>query len=442
MINCGIYPRKSKRADNSDSMDLQIDMGIRYLNDKYGSGNYNLTIYDGDYALTGHSTAKRKDFQRMMNDVRSGKINLVVIMRYDRIARNMRDFCNLYHDMEEAGCNLVSISQQIDTSTPYGKNFMYQMAAMAELEWAIISERYKDTAKYKREHGYAYTGRVPYGYKIELQADGHKRVVKDPEHDAKIVFDFYKKHKSKMETVRFVKENYKENFTYDMLRKMFETEMYLGKVNGNSNFCEKYLTEEEWKEIKNVKVCKFTPSNRIYLFAGLVKCPYCGNSMVSTTTGQNHLQYYRCGYYNHERIHDGILVRESIIEESLLMHLEPILDKKISDVNISSNYRIKSANKQISNLEKQKERLNYMFEKGRIDIEQYEKKFSELEKLIEGYTPKKEVDYESIKGKLTSDWKDMYKSLDANHKKVFWHNIIRNIIINEQKEIVDLDFCN
>ena len=83
-----------------------------------------------------------------------------------------------------------------------------------------------------------------------------------------------------------------------------------------------------------------------------------------------------------------------------------------------------------------------MFEKGRIDIEQYEKKFSELEKLIEGYTPKKEVDYESIKGKLTSDWKDMYKSLDANHKKVFWHNIIRNIIINEQKEIVDLDFCN
>ena len=101
-----------------------------------------------------------------------------------------------------------------------------------------------------------------------------------------------------------------------------------------------------------------------------------------------------------------------------------------------------TANKQISNLEKQKERLNYMFEKGRIDIEQYEKKFSELEKLIEGYTPKKEVDYEAIKGKLTSDWKDMYKSLDANHKKVFWHNIIRNIIINEQKEIVDLDFCN
>lgn len=187
MINIAIYPRKSKANDNSQSMEQQVADCTEYIKRNYS--DYSITVYDGDYALTGHSTAKRKDFQRMMNDVRAKKIQLVVIMRYDRIARNMRDFCNLYHDMEVNGCNLVSVSQQIDTSTPYGKNFMYQMANMAELEWAIISERYKDTAKYKREHGYAYTGRVPYGYKIELQEDGHKRVVKDPDHDARLVLD-------------------------------------------------------------------------------------------------------------------------------------------------------------------------------------------------------------------------------------------------------------
>ena len=136
------------------------------------------------------------------------------------------------------------------------------------------------------------------------------------------------------------------------------------------------------------------------------------------------------------------MVRESSIENSLLMHLEQILDKKISEVNISSKDRTKALNKQIYNLEKQKERLNYMFEKGRIDIDQYEKKFSELEKLTEDYAPQKEVNYESIKGKLNSNWKDIYKSLDANHKKVFWHNIILNIVINDQKKIIDLNFCN
>ena len=48
MINCAIYPRKSKAVDNSDSMDVQIDMCRRYLDEKYGSGNYTATVYDGD----------------------------------------------------------------------------------------------------------------------------------------------------------------------------------------------------------------------------------------------------------------------------------------------------------------------------------------------------------------------------------------------------------
>ncbi len=440
MINCGIYPRKSKKADNSDSMELQIDMGIRYLNDKYGEDNYHLTVYDGDYALTGHSTKKRKDFQRMMDDVRNGKIQLVVIMRYDRIARNMRDFCNLYHDMEEAGCNLVSISQQIDTSTPYGKNFMYQMAAMAELEWAIISERYKDTAKYKREHGYAYTGRVPYGYKIELQADGHKRVVKDPKHDARIVFDYYKTHKNKTETVQYIQENIEPSFTYDVLRKMFSSEMYIGKVTGNNHFCEPYLTEQEWDEIRTIKICKFTPSDKIYLFSGLVNCPYCNNMMQATTTGSRPLQYYRCGYVAHQKVHEGLLVRESAIEFMLLTRIETILDNQMSNVGILSNTEILSSKKQITALEKQKERLNYLFEKGRMEIKEYERKYSDIENQIEELKPRKEVSYTKVKETLSVGWVDMYQKLDAKHKKIFWHNLISKIIIDKRKEIVDIIF--
>lgn len=440
MISCAIYPRKSKRNDNSDSMELQIDSGIRYLNEKYGKDNYHLTVYDGDYALTGHSMQKRKDFQRMMDDVRNGKIQLVVIMRYDRIARNMRDFCNLYHDMEQAGCNLVSISQQIDTSTPYGKNFMYQMAAMAELEWAIISERYKDTAKYKREHGYAYTGKVPYGYKIELQADGHKRVVKDPAHDARIVFDYYKQCKNKTQTVQYIQENIEPSFTYDVLRKMFASEMYMGKVNGNANFCEPYLTEDEWSEIHTIKIHKFTPSDRIYLFSGLVSCPFCNNMMQSTTAGRRPLQYYRCGYVAHRKLHEGLLVRESAIEFMLLTRAEAILDNQMSNVGILSSTKKSSLKKQITALEKQKERLNYLFEKGRIEIEEYEKKYADVENQIEQLKPQKEVSYTKIKDTLSIGWKDMYCKLDDKHKKLFWHNLIDRIIIDKNKEVIDIIF--
>ena len=113
MIRCAIYPRKSKVVEESDSMEVQIDMCLRYLNDKYGEDNYIYTVYGGDYGVSGHSVTKRKDFQRMMQDVKSKKIQLVVIQRFDRIARNTRDFCNLYHDMEVSGCELISVSQQL-----------------------------------------------------------------------------------------------------------------------------------------------------------------------------------------------------------------------------------------------------------------------------------------------------------------------------------------
>ena len=195
MLNCAIYPRNSKQVDNSDSMDAQVDMCIRYLNDRYGADNYNVKIYDGDYGITGHSTKQRKDFQRMMNDIADKKINLVLIQRYDRIARNTRDFCNLYHDMEKNGCNLVSVSQQIDTTTPYGKKFMYDQASMAELEWALTSERRKDANRYARSIGKCTLPNhsIPFGYKAEV-IDGIRRMVKNHDQEEIVleIFEHFK----------------------------------------------------------------------------------------------------------------------------------------------------------------------------------------------------------------------------------------------------------
>ena len=119
MIRCAIYPRKSKQVNDSDSMETQISMCKQYLDTKYGKENYHVTIYDKDYGITGHTTTKRKDFLRMMQDIKDKKIELVLIQRYDRIARNTRDFCNIFYEMEKNNCSLVSVSQQIDTSTPY-----------------------------------------------------------------------------------------------------------------------------------------------------------------------------------------------------------------------------------------------------------------------------------------------------------------------------------
>ena len=165
VVRCAIYPRKSKQNDKSESMDVQIQMCEDYIKQNYE--NYTIKLYDKDYGVTGHSIKARKDFQRMMKDIKNGEIDIVVIQRYDRIARNTRDFCNLYHDMEKSGCNLVSVSQMIDTSTPYGKKFMYDLASTAELEWALNSERHKDVNKYARMRENAI---YPLRYAVRVQS--------------------------------------------------------------------------------------------------------------------------------------------------------------------------------------------------------------------------------------------------------------------------------
>lgn len=437
-MNCAIYPRKSKANDNSQSMEQQIAECENYINTNYpGSTIY---VYGGDYALTGHSTAKRKDFQRMMSDVRSKRIQLVVIMRYDRIARNMRDFCNLYHDIEEAGCNLVSVSQQIDTSTPYGKNFMYQMAAMAELEWAIISERYKDTAKYKREHGYAYTGRVPFGYKIEMQKDGKKRVVKNPDRDAMLVFQYYLNTGNKMKTVEYIQDNYYPEFTYEVFRRMLKTDMYIGSVNGNANFCEPYLTREELDKIRNVSVRKCTPSGRVYMFSGLIKCPICHETCYATTAGSTPRAYYRCGIVKHRKVHDGIMVPEERMESDLLARLDSILGQKIINAKVYAKNDNKSNIRKIEALQDQLKRIDYMFEKGRISSDVYDKKYSFIEAEIASIPKPEHENYENIAKALPDNWRDIYSDLDAEHRSAFWHQIIDKIVIDKDKNIDDVIF--
>lgn len=449
MINAAIYPRKSKSSDNSQSMEQQISDCEKYINEHYD--DVNIHIYDGDYALTGHSTKKRKDFQRMMEDVRSGKIKLVVIMRYDRIARNMRDFCNLYHDMEEAGCNLVSVSQQIDTSTPYGKNFMYQMAAMAELEWAIISERYKDTARYKIENGLAYYGTPPKGFKVAVCDDGKKRFVHDPDTEelARTALEMYHTFKSKRYVVRWIRDNMDPNFQICQLNSMINSDLYFGACRDNENFCEPYFSKEFMMELRGMKQVKSAPTGRIYIFKSLMRCPYCGYLMhgygratrdeKNPEKMNNLYKYYNCKQRQDLWNHPTVNISENNLERQLIDKIDLYIQEYLIDVD-TRNKKANSSNNKKQSLKEELERLNYMFEKGRIKLDYYERRYDEITAEIESVTPAVQDITEKIVSQFSGDWKDTYKNLSDLNKQAFWNGILKSITLSQTKEITAVTF--
>ena len=449
MINCAIYPRKSKAVDNSDSMDVQIDMCRRYLDDKYGSGNYTATVYDGDYGITGHSTKNRKDFQRMMRDVSDKKIQLVVIQRYDRIARNTRDFCNLYHDMEINGCNLVSVSQQIDTTTPYGKNFMYMQASMAELEWALNSERRKDTIRYAASIGKSILPdhSTPFGYHNAV-VDGVRRLVKEEQWEDAVadLFEYYRKYRNYSATARHINQQYGTNFEIQAIKRIIRSPFYYGCYKDNDNFCEPYISKEDWKDLQQKRPVIRTAGNKRteVLFSGMIRCPECNRLMRSCQKSHrsgNVYRYYHCEYHSTKMCGFAKVKSENLIEEMLLNRIDTFLAEREAAMSDQKSEKKHSTNN-VSKYRAELYRLNTMFLKGRISEEYYDTEYLRLNDLISQYEASSQS-HDSVKHLqevFVSDWKEMYKDLDKLHRKFFWRDVIRQIIVDDNMNVIDVIF--
>lgn len=449
MINCAIYPRKSKAVDNSDSMDVQIDMCRRYLDDKYGSGNYTATVYDGDYGITGHSTKNRKDFQRMMRDVSDRKIQLVVIQRYDRIARNTRDFCNLYHDMEINGCNLVSVSQQIDTTTPYGKNFMYMQASMAELEWALNSERRKDTIRYAASIGKSILPdhSTPFGYHNAV-VNGVRRLVKEEQWEDAVadLFEYYRKYRNYSATARHINQQYGTRFEIQAIKRIIRSPFYYGCYKDNDNFCEPYISKEDWQDLQQKRPVIRTVGNKRteVLFSGMIRCPECNRLIRSCQKSHrsgNVYRYYHCEYHSAKMCGFARVKSENLIEEMLLNRIDTFLAEREASMSDQKSEKKHSTNN-VSKYRAELDRLNTMFLKGRISEEYYDTEYLRLNDLIAQYEASSQS-HDSVKHLqevFVSDWKEMYKDLDKLHRKFFWRDVIRQIIVDDNMNVIDVIF--
>lgn len=447
MIRCAIYPRKSKVVEESDSMEVQIDMCLRYLNDKYGEDNYIYTVYGGDYGVSGHSVTKRKDFQRMMQDVKSKKIQLVVIQRFDRIARNTRDFCNLYHDMEVSGCELISVSQQIDTTTPYGRNFMYMQASMAELEWALCSERRKDANKYAIANGKCIfpNHSLPIGYKAEV-IDGVRKVVKDPEkEDLTIeIFSLYKKYKSFLKVSREINLKYNIYIQRTAISKMIKNPMYYGTYKTNNNYCPAYITKEQYDDLqRKVTRTRYDDSKKgEILFAGLLRCPICGRILTpqrKSKANGKYFMYYMC-YKNREGACTNNKVKSELLIESQI--LEMIEANIKADITIVGTPKKVDNSTKIAQIEKELDRLNKMYLKGRISEEKYDAEYYRIEQKKNEYESqeKEQRHVDESCNILSKDWLEVYQKLDKTHKRMFWRDTISQIILDTNMCVKDVIF--
>ena len=156
------------------STDEQADSGLgieaqRHAIEKWAG--YKRSV-NGDIELVwfvdeGYSAKnlKRPAVQQALTAIISGDLDGLVVQRLDRFSRSLRDFVNKLHDLRALDKTIVSVREEFDTSTPYGRTSAHILVTFAELERDLISERTKAGLYVKRRRGERVGGRPPYGYK-------------------------------------------------------------------------------------------------------------------------------------------------------------------------------------------------------------------------------------------------------------------------------------
>ncbi len=109
----------------------------------------------GEYVDTGISGAreKRPELDRMMADAHRRRFDAVVVWKFDRFARSVSHLLRALETFKALGVEFVSLSEQMDTSTPTGKMVFTVLGAVAELERSLIAERVRAGLRNARAKG-------------------------------------------------------------------------------------------------------------------------------------------------------------------------------------------------------------------------------------------------------------------------------------------------
>ena len=182
-----IYARQSVDRKDSISIESQIDFC------KYELKGGSCRVFK-DKGYSGKNT-DRPEFQKLLGEIRKGKVRRVVVYKLDRISRSILDFANMMELFQEYDVEFVSCTEKFDTSTPMGRAMLNICIVFAQLERESIQMRVQDAFYSRCTKGYYMRGRTPYGFDTEpIVMDGikTKKLVENAEMDfAELMYQMY-----------------------------------------------------------------------------------------------------------------------------------------------------------------------------------------------------------------------------------------------------------
>lgn len=333
------------------------------------------------------SNMKRPQLQSMLSNLRD--LDAIAFTRLDRLSRNVLEANKMLELLQQNNVAMISICEDdINTST----------------------------------------------------ANGNKRIVID-ESKAPIVKDIFAAfllHQSVHYTVEYVNQKYGLSRPYMSYMHILKNEFYAGSYCGNSNYAEPYITKDTYNAVQTALQANIRTGiqRHVYLFTGLLRCPECRSKLVGVShpKGGKRYYYYRCN--NAHSVHTCTHKKhyaELATEKYLLSNLDNLLKDHIATISSITSEAKNTTEKELKELRKELDNLNYIFIKKRMPVSTYERLYAETEDKIKRLESFKPQSTDHLNQFLNSGWRSIYDNLTRENKRTLWRNVLDSVHVSPDK---------
>src|SRR6266403_941129 len=154
-VRCAIYTRVSTDHgldQEFNSLDAQYDAASAYIKSQAHAGWTLIRSRYDDGGYSGGST-DRPDLQKLLDDIRARKVDVIVVYKVDRLTRSLADFAKLVELFDAHGVSFVSVTQQFNTTTSMGRLTLNVLLSFAQFEREVTSERIRDKIAASKRKG-------------------------------------------------------------------------------------------------------------------------------------------------------------------------------------------------------------------------------------------------------------------------------------------------
>jgi len=163
---CAIYTRKSSEEgleQEFNSLAAQREACEAYIRSQQHEGWLLARNRYDDGGFSG-GNMERPAAQRLLTDIRAGRIDIVVVYKVDRLTRSLADFARLVELFDAEAVSFVSVTQQFNTTSSMGRLTLNVLLSFAQFEREVTGERIRDKIAASKKKGMWMGGNVPLGY--------------------------------------------------------------------------------------------------------------------------------------------------------------------------------------------------------------------------------------------------------------------------------------